>query len=66
MLKRNYIQAQIISDGDMPLNTIQYSLEPGPILFFLPIHCNFPNVINTEPVEQNREAGQNPPRVVAP
>jgi len=33
MLKYNYIQAQIVSDGDMPLNTIQYSLGPGQIFF---------------------------------
>jgi len=36
MLKCNYIQAQIVSDGDMPLNTIQYSLESGPIFLFPP------------------------------
>jgi len=33
MLKCNYIQTQIVSDDDMPLNTIQYNREPGPIFF---------------------------------
>jgi len=41
MLKCNYIQAQIVSDGDMTLNTIQYNLEPRPIFFFSPLMAIF-------------------------